>query len=207
MEITVGVKFKKLGKIYNFSPNNIDLNIGDGVIVETVRGIEYGIIVIGPREQQILIDIPLKPIIRKATKTDESIVKKNRIKEQEAFIIALEKIKKNNLPMNLLDVDFAFDTKKVTFFFTAESRIDFRELVKELASVFRIRIEMRQIGSRDEAKIIKGMGCCGREICCATFLSEFTPITIRMAKEQKLSLNASKLSGICGRFMCCLNFE
>jgi cell fate regulator YaaT (PSP1 superfamily) len=208
IQLVVGVRFKKAGKIYYFDPNGLDLKPTDHVIVETVRGIEYGEVVVAPKmvfEEDIVS--PLKKVIRKATQEDEQKVKENRQKEKEAFEICLREIAKHGLPMKLIDVEYTFDNNKVIFYFTAEGRVDFRELVKDLAAIFRTRIELRQIGVRDEAKMIGGLGCCGRRLCCATFLGDFEPVSIRMAKEQNLSLNPAKISGVCGRLMCCLNFE
>ncbi|GFN21723.1 PSP1 domain-containing protein [Thermanaeromonas sp. C210] len=208
MSTVVGVRFKKAGKIYYFDPNNLELKIGDKVIVETARGLEYGEVVVGPREvpEETVVQ-PLKPVIRKATPADEAQVDFNRRREKEAFAICQQKIAEHGLPMKLIDVEFTFDVSKIIFYFTAEGRVDFRELVRDLASVFRTRIELRQIGVRDEAKMLGGLGCCGREICCASFLGEFEPVSIRMAKDQCLSLNPAKISGVCGRLMCCLRFE
>lgn len=206
--MVVGVRFKDAGKIYDFSPNGIEIAVNDGVIVETARGIEYGVVVYGPREQQVKVpDIELKPVLRKATADDNRKIEKNRRLEKEAMVIAQEKIDKHKLKMNLLNVDYTFDVNKIVFYFTADGRVDFRELVKDLAAVFRTRIELRQVGVRDEAKALGGIGCCGREICCKTFLGDFVPVSIRMAKEQNLSLNPAKISGICGRLMCCLKYE
>ncbi|EAX48044.1 PSP1 domain protein [Thermosinus carboxydivorans Nor1] len=204
----VGVRFKKAGKIYYFDPGGLELAKGDHVIVETARGLEYGEVVIGPRQvpEEKLV-LPLKPVQRKATEQDAEKVKENRLKEKEAFKICEQKIQAHGLPMNLVDVEFTFDVNKIIFYFTADGRIDFRELVKDLAAVFRTRIELRQIGVRDEAKMCGGIGCCGRPLCCATFLGDFEPVSIRMAKDQNLSLNPTKISGICGRLMCCLKFE
>ncbi|MGI6190120.1 MAG: stage 0 sporulation family protein [Clostridiales bacterium] len=208
MQIVVGVRFKKAGKIYYFDPNELDLKPMDHVIVETVRGIEYGEVIVAPKEvPEDDIVSPLKKVIRKATQEDEQKVMENKQKEEEAFDICLREIEKHNLPMKLIDVEYTFDNNKVIFYFTAEGRVDFRELVKDLAAVFRTRIELRQIGVRDEAKMIGGLGCCGRRLCCCTFLGDFEPVSIRMAKEQNLSLNPAKISGVCGRLMCCLNFE
>lgn len=204
----VGVRFKKVGKIYYFDPDNMNIERGTAVIVETVRGIEYGIVEISNRKiSEDGIIQPLKKIIRIATEEDKLINIQNKEKEKEAFVICLEKIKKHQLGMKLIDVEFTFDINKIIFYFTAEGRIDFRELVKELASVFRTRIELRQIGVRDEAKMLNGIGVCGRTLCCATFLGDFTPVSIKMAKDQNLSLNPTKISGICGRLMCCLKYE
>lgn len=204
----VGVRFKPAGKIYYFSTANQELNVHDNVIVETARGVEYGECVLGPRmvSDEELVQ-PLKPVIRKATAEDELIVSANRDKEREAFDICLKKIAAHELPMKLIDVEYTFDGNKIIFSFTAEGRVDFRELVKDLASVFRTRIELRQIGVRDEAKMLGGIGSCGRVLCCSSFLGDFEPVSIRMAKDQKLSLNPTKISGICGRLMCCLKYE
>jgi len=204
----VGVRFRKAGKIYYFDPGNLELEIGDGVIVETARGIEYGTVVSGPQDwRDDESGEPLKPVVRKADADDLERVKANEAKEREAFAVCQDKIAAHGLPMKLVDVDYTFDGSKITFYFTAEGRIDFRELVRDLAQVFRTRIELRQIGVRDEAKMLGGLGCCGRELCCATWLREFSPVSIRMAKDQNLSLNPAKISGICGRLMCCLKFE
>lgn len=206
--IVVGVRFKAAGKIYYFDPMSIALQIDDGVIVETARGMEYGSVVIEPRSVDTAEVVqPLKPIIRKATAKDMRQVERNKEREKKAFDICMEKIVKHKLPMKLIDVDYTFDMGKIIFFFTADGRIDFRELVRDLASVFRTRIELRQIGLRDEAKMIGGMGCCGRSLCCSTFLGDFKPVSIRMAKGQGMSLNPTKISGICGRLMCCLRYE
>ncbi len=204
----VGIRFKKAGKIYYFSPGDIHLEVKDGVIVETARGVEFGEVVIPPREvDESSIVQPLKTVMRKATPKDYKQIEKNRIKEEKAFQIGLEKIELHELPMKLINVEYTFDMNKVIFFFTAEGRIDFRELVKDLAAVFRTRIELRQVGVRDEAKTISGIGACGRSLCCASFLGDFSPVSIRMAKDQNLSLNPTKISGVCGRLMCCLNYE
>ncbi len=208
MHEVVGVRFKKAGKIYYFDPDNIELERGQYAIVETSRGIEYGEIVVGPKkipEEDIVS--PLKKVIRRATEEDTRIVTENRQKEVEAFKVCVEKIEKHNLPMKLIDVEYTFDNSKVIFYFTADGRVDFRELVKELAAIFRTRIELRQIGVRDEAKMLGGLGPCGRPLCCGSFLGEFEPVSIKMAKEQNLSLNPTKISGICGRLMCCLKYE
>lgn len=206
--IVVGIRFKPAGKIYYFDPADIPLVLDDGVIVETARGMEYGSVVIAPRSVDAAEVVqPLKPIIRKATAKDVRQVEKNKEREKKAFSICLEKIAKHKLPMKLIDVDYTFDMGKIIFFFTADGRIDFRELVRDLAAVFRTRIELRQIGLRDEAKMVGGIGCCGRSLCCATFLGEFKPVSIRMAKGQGMSLNPTKISGICGRLMCCLRYE
>ncbi|MDK2931835.1 MAG: hypothetical protein PWR07_1966 [Bacillota bacterium] len=204
----VGVRFRSAGKVYYFDPGDIELSDGDKVIVETVRGLECGEVVGEPRlvpDEEVAQ--PLKKVIRKATPEDESVVEENREKERRAFKIGLEKIAAHGLPMKLVDVEYTFDGSKIIFFFTADGRVDFRELVKDLASVFRTRIELRQIGVRDEAKMLGGLGPCGRPLCCATFLRDFEPVSIRMAKDQNLSLNPAKISGICGRLMCCLKYE
>ncbi|MBP2645459.1 MAG: hypothetical protein H6Q75_899 [Firmicutes bacterium] len=208
MFTVVGIRFKKAGKVYYFDPGELVLAAGEHVIVETARGLEFGEVVIGPRivEEKDIV-APLKPVHRKATPVDEEKVKENRDKEKEAFRLCEQKIQAHGLPMNLVDVEYTFDVNKIIFYFTAEGRIDFRELVKDLAAVFRTRIELRQIGVRDEAKMVGGIGCCGRPLCCATFLGDFEPVSIRMAKEQNLSLNPAKISGICGRLMCCLKYE
>ncbi len=204
----VGVRFKKVGKIYYFDPDNSHIERGTAVIVETARGIEYGIVEIENREvgDDSVIQ-PLKKVIRIATEEDMKKNEENKKKEKEAFGICIEKIKKHKLDMKLIDVELTFDLNKIIFYFTADGRVDFRELVKELASVFRTRIELRQIGVRDEAKMLNGIGICGRTLCCATFLGDFTPVSIKMAKDQNLSLNPTKISGICGRLMCCLKYE
>lgn len=204
----VGVRFRKAGKIYYFDPMQFEITLGSHVIVETARGIEFGTVMIASRElPEDKVIQPLKPVIRIATPEDEKKEAKNRQKEQEAFQICLEKIQKHHMEMKLVDAEFTFDNNKLLFYFTADGRIDFRELVKDLASVFRTRIELRQIGVRDETKILGGIGICGRPLCCHTFLSEFAPVSIKMAKEQNLSLNPSKISGVCGRLMCCLKNE
>lgn len=208
MQTVVGVRFKKAGKIYYFGPGEFVLVAGDFVIVETARGLEYGEVVIGPRDvAEENIVAPLKTVQRKATIEDNTKVNENRAKEKDAFSICEQKIKTHNLNMKLVDVEYTFDVNKIIFYFTAEGRIDFRELVKDLAAVFRTRIELRQIGVRDEAKMMGGVGCCGRSLCCSTFLGDFEPVSIRMAKDQNLSLNPTKISGICGRLMCCLKYE
>ena len=208
MKKVVGVRFRTAGKIYYFDPQKFDLTIGSHVIVETARGIEFGSVIIAPRDvdEEHVIQ-PLKPVIRIATDEDEKIEAKNREKEKDAFKICLEKIQKHGLEMKLVDAEYTFDNNKLLFYFTADGRIDFRELVKDLAAVFRTRIELRQIGVRDETKILGGIGICGRPLCCHTFLSEFAPVSIKMAKEQNLSLNPAKISGVCGRLMCCLKNE
>ena len=208
MTKVIGVRFRKAGKIYFFSPGKLEINRGDQVIVETARGIEFGNVVSGPKEvEENEITQPLKSVIRVATDEDRKTEERNRKKEKEAFNICLEKIHKHGLEMKLIDAEYTFDNNKVLFYFTADGRIDFRELVKDLAAVFRTRIELRQIGVRDETKIRGGIGVCGRELCCHTYLSEFAPVSIKMAKEQNLSLNPSKISGVCGRLMCCLTNE
>lgn len=204
----IGVRFRQNGKIYFFSPAGIDLEVGDAVIVETVRGVEYGKVVLGKRMiDEGSITSTLKPVIRKATAEDDAKHEANKAKCKEAYQICLQKIAKHGLEMKLIDVEYTFDNNKVLFYFTADGRIDFRELVKDLASVFRTRIELRQIGVRDETKILGGYGICGRELCCHTYLSDFIPVSIKMAKEQNLSLNPTKISGVCGRLMCCLKNE
>lgn len=208
MITVVGIRFKKSGKIYYFSPNGIDIKNGDCVIVETVRGVEFGHCVIGPKQiTEDAVVTPLKNVIRKATEEDIEKDRENKEKQKEALDICLSKIEKHDLPMKLIDVEYTFDNNKIIFYFTAEGRVDFRELVKDLAAVFRTRIELRQIGVRDEAKMIGGLGPCGRSMCCSSFLGDFVPVSIKMAKEQNLSLNPTKISGICGRLMCCLNYE
>ena len=204
----IGVRFRRAGKVYYFDPAGYEIKQGDNVIVETARGIEYGHVVLGPRDvEDDKIVQPLKPVIRQATEEDNAVEKRNKEKEKEAFQICLEKIKKHQLEMKLIDSEYTFDNNKVLFYFTADGRIDFRELVKDLASVFKTRIELRQIGVRDETKIVGGIGICGRPLCCHTHLSEFAPVSIKMAKEQNLSLNPTKISGVCGRLMCCLKNE
>ncbi len=205
---TVGVRFKKAGKIYYFDPDDIDIKLEDNVIVETIRGIEFGEVVLGIREvteEQIVA--PLKMVIRVATEEDKKIYQENKNKEKDALAICLQKVHQHNLDMKLIDVEYTFDNNKIIFYFTADGRVDFRELVKDLASVFKTRIELRQIGVRDESKMIGGIGPCGRSLCCASFLGDFAPVSIKMAKEQSLSLNPAKISGICGRLMCCLKYE
>ena len=204
----IGVRFRKAGKVYFFDPAGMEIKTGDHVIVETARGIEFGHVVLGNREvDEKKVVQPLKPVIRMANKNDEEIEKKNKEKEKEAFKICLEKIKKHDLQMKLIDAEYTFDINNVLFYFTADGRIDFRELVKDLAAVFKTRIELRQIGVRDETKIMGGVGICGRPLCCHSYLSEFIPVSIKMAKEQNLSLNPTKISGVCGRLMCCLKNE
>ncbi|MCX7749451.1 MAG: stage 0 sporulation family protein [Clostridia bacterium] len=204
----VGVRFKKAGKIYYFDPGDLIINIYQNVIVETARGVEYGEVVVPNREvRQEDIVAPLKPVIRIATDEDKKHHEENHRKEKDAFNICLQKIKDHNLDMKLIDVEYTFDNNKVLFYFTADGRVDFRELVKDLAAVFKTRIELRQIGVRDESKMMGGMGVCGLSFCCSTFLGEFQPVSIKMAKEQSLSLNPTKISGTCGRLMCCLKYE
>lgn len=204
----VGVRFKKAGKIYYFDPVDIDIEKEDYAIVETARGVEFGQVVVGPKEiKEDEVVSPLKNVIRIATEEDIIRHQENKIKEEEAFRVCGEKIEEHNLQMKLIDVEYTFDNNKVIFYFTADGRVDFRELVKDLASIFRTRIELRQIGVRDEAKMIGGIGPCGISLCCSTFLGEFEPVSIKMAKEQNLSLNPTKISGLCGRLMCCLKYE
>ncbi|MDW8802412.1 stage 0 sporulation family protein [Clostridium sp. A1-XYC3] len=208
MITVVGVRFKKAGKIYYFSPGELEVKDNSNVIVETARGIEFGECVIAPKQiDESEIVSPLKSVIRIATGEDVERHTENKAKEKEAFQVCLEKIQQHGLKMKLIDVEYTFDNNKVIFYFTADGRVDFRELVKDLASIFRTRIELRQIGVRDEAKMIGGLGPCGRTLCCSTFLGDFAPVSIKMAKEQNLSLNPTKISGICGRLMCCLNYE
>lgn len=204
----IGVRFRRAGKVYFFDPAGLDIKTGDNVIVETARGVEYGRVVLGSKDvEDDKVVQPLKPVIRIATPEDDKIEASNKEKEKDAFRICLEKIAKHGLEMKLIDTEYTFDNNKVLFYFTADGRIDFRELVKDLASVFKTRIELRQIGVRDETKIIGGIGICGRPLCCHTHLSEFAPVSIKMAKEQNLSLNPTKISGVCGRLMCCLKNE
>lgn len=204
----VGVRFKKVGKIYYFDPNGLKLQEGEVVIAETIRGIEFGKVEIVDRSMsEEETTYPLKKIIRVATEEDVVQNQKNKEREKQAFKICIEKIKKHDLDMKLIDTELTFDCNKIMFYFTSEGRIDFRALVKELASVFRMRIELRQIGVRDEAKILSSIGMCGRPLCCATFLGDFQPVSIKMAKDQELSLNPTKISGVCGRLMCCLKYE
>ena len=204
----VGVRFRKAGKIYYFDPAGMEIETGTHVIVETARGIEFGTVMIPPREmEEDGVVQPLKPVIRIATEADEITEQKNKEKEKEAFQICLEKIAKHKLEMKLVEAEYTFDNNKLLFYFTADGSIDVRELVKDLASVFRTRIELRQIGVRDETNILGGFGICGRPLCCSTYLSEFIPVSIKMAKEQNLSLNPTKISGVCGRLMCCLKNE
>ena len=204
----VGVKFKETGKAYFFAPGKFEPQQGQAVIVETARGLEYGFVAMTVREvSEEEIVAPLKEIVRIATEQDKAQVEKNKKKEREAFAICEEKIIKHKLDMKLVDVEYTFDANKILFYFTAEGRVDFRELVKDLAGVFRTRIELRQIGIRDEAKMLGGIGICGRSLCCSSFLDSFHPVSIKMAKEQGLSLNPTKISGNCGRLMCCLKYE
>ena len=208
MTKVIGVRFRKAGKVYFFSPGKFQIEQGSHVIVETARGVEYGWVVTGPKEvKDEEVVQPLKSVIRLATDQDRRTVEKNKEREREAFQICQEKIQKHGLEMKLIDAEYTFDNNKVLFYFTADGRIDFRDLVKDLASVFRTRIELRQIGVRDETKIRGGIGICGRSLCCSTYLSEFSAVSIRMAKEQNLSLNPTKISGVCGRLMCCLTNE
>lgn len=204
----VGVRFKKAGKVYYFDNDGIDLKRGDNIIVETARGLEFGETVLEPRDvEEETIVTPLKKVIRIATDEDKVRNLENKSKEKEAFNICLQKIEEHKLPMKLIDVEYTFDNNKIIFYFVADGRIDFRELVKDLASIFRTRIELRQIGVRDESKMVGGLGPCGRTMCCSVFIGDFEPVSIKMAKEQNLSLNPTKISGVCGRLMCCLNYE
>lgn len=208
MKKVVGVRFRTAGKIYYFDPAGFDIKRGAHVIVETARGVEYGTVVGGIREvDDAKVVQPLKPVLRIATERDDEQEAANKLKEKKAFAICQEKIRKHNLEMKLIDAEYTFDNNKVLFYFTADGRIDFRELVKDLAGVFKTRIELRQIGVRDETKILGGIGICGRQLCCHSHLSEFVPVSIKMAKEQNLSLNPTKISGVCGRLMCCLKHE
>ena len=208
MITVIGVRFRSGGKVYYFGPGELNIKSGDNVIVETARGVEYGYVVLGNREiEDTKVIQPLKSVIRMATAEDDAKEESNRKKEKDAFGICQEKIRKHGLEMKLIDVEYTFDNNKILFYFTADGRIDFRELVKDLASVFKTRIELRQVGVRDETKIVGGVGICGRELCCHSYLSEFIPVSIRIAKEQNLSLNPTKISGVCGRLMCCLKNE
>lgn len=208
MTKVIGVRFRTAGKVYFFDPGKLEIKQGDHVIVETARGIEYGTVIGGPREvEDEKVVQPLKSVLRIANQKDDEQEVSNRQKEKDAFKICLEKIRKHGLQMKLIDAEYTFDNNKVLFYFTADGRIDFRELVKDLAAVFKTRIELRQIGVRDETKILGGIGICGRPLCCHTHLSEFAPVSIKMAKEQNLSLNPTKISGVCGRLMCCLKNE
>jgi cell fate regulator YaaT (PSP1 superfamily) len=204
----VGVRFKKAGKIYYFDPNHLDIPENEFVIVETVRGIEYGKVVMNRKKvAENDVVLPLKKVLRIADENDRSIVEENKTAAKEAYRICSEKVAIHELDMKLVDVEYTFDRNKVIFYFTADGRIDFRELVKDLAAIFRTRIELRQIGVRDEAKMLGGIGPCGRMLCCSTFLGDFDPVSIKMAKDQNLSLNPAKISGLCGRLMCCLKYE
>ena len=204
----VGVRFKPAGKIYHFNPAGHDIKKGDNVIVETARGIEMGEVCVGIKEiSPEALTKPLKDVIRIATDEDLERVKENKVKEKEAFEICVQMIKQHGLDMKLVETEYTFDRTKVLFYFTSDGRVDFRELVKDLATRFRVRIELRQIGIRDESKMVGSIGICGRELCCSKFLGEFMPVSIKMAKEQGLSLNPTKISGTCGRLMCCLKFE
>ncbi|WP_438266135.1 PSP1 domain-containing protein [Clostridium paraputrificum] len=204
----VGVRFKKAGKIYYFGPNELNINKGDYVVVETARGVEFGECVIGIKEiKEEDVIPPLKSVLRIADENDIAKHKENKDKEEEAINVCISKIEEHGLKMKLIDVEYTFDNNKVIFYFTADGRVDFRELVKDLATIFKTRIELRQIGVRDEAKMLGGLGPCGRPMCCSSFLGDFTSVSIKMAKEQNLSLNPTKISGICGRLMCCLNYE
>ena len=204
----VGVRFKSVGKIYYFDPENIEIKKGDSVIVETSRGVEFGSVVLANKEiSENEIVSPLKKVLRKATDDDIKVMLDNKEKEKQAFEKCVKKIEEHELAMKLVDVEYTFDHNKILFYFTADGRIDFRELVRDLASLFKTRIELRQIGVRDEAKMLGGIGICGRPFCCSTFLGEFQPVSIKMAKEQGLSLNPTKISGTCGRLMCCLKYE
>ncbi len=204
----VGVRFKKAGKVYYFDPDQFEIDAGTNVIVETARGIEFGEAVINTREvtdEEIVA--PLKKVMRIATEEDVKHAADNSRKEKEAFATCLQKIREHNLEMKLIDVEYTFDNNKILFYFTADGRVDFRELVKDLAAIFKTRIELRQIGVRDESKMMGGIGVCGRVLCCSSYLGEFQPVSIKMAKEQGLSLNPTKISGTCGRLMCCLKYE
>lgn len=208
MLLVVGVRFRQAGKIYYFNPGHLNIRRDEHVIVETVRGIEYGTVVTGIRhvtEDEVVL--PLKNVIRIATQDDKDQMEKNRIAANDALSICAEKIQQHQLEMKLVDAEYTFDRNKVIFYFTADGRVDFRELVRDLASVFRTRIELRQIGVRDEAKLLGGIGPCGRVLCCSSFLGDFEPVSIKMAKDQNLSLNPAKISGLCGRLMCCLKYE
>ena len=208
MTEVIGVRFKQVGKIYYFSPNGVQMPVGEKVIVETARGIECGEVAISNRQiKDEGIVKPLKTVMRVANKDDLRRIEENKVKEKKAFKLCLEKIEKHKLQMKLVDVEYTFDNNKILFYFTADGRVDFRELVKDLASVFKTRIGLRQIGVRDEAKMLGGLGICGRPFCCSSFLGEFQPVSIKMAKEQGLSLNPTKISGTCGRLMCCLKYE
>lgn len=208
MKTVIDVKFRDGGKVYYFDPAGLDIKEGDGAIVETARGVEYADVVLGPHDlpdEQVVS--PLKSVLRVATAADREQRDKNRAREKEAYTICCQKVLAHNLDMKLVDVEYAFNGSKIVFYFTADGRVDFRELVRDLASVFKTRIELRQIGVRDEAKMLGGLGSCGLCVCCKTFLSDFQPVSIKMAKEQNLSLSPTKISGICGRLMCCLKYE
>ena len=208
MTKVVGIRFRNVGKIYYFNPKGYKMKVGDHVIVETARGVEFGRVVLGPKDvEEDEVIHPLKEVLRVATPADEERERQNREKEKEAFKICQKKIRDHGLDMKLIDAEYTFDNNKVLFYFTADGRIDFRQLVKDLAAIFKTRIELRQIGVRDETKILGGIGICGRCLCCHTYLSEFAPVSIKMAKEQNLSLNQTKISGVCGRLMCCLKNE
>ena len=208
MTKVVGTRFRNVGKIYYFNPRGYKMKTGDHVIVETARGIEYGRVVLGPKEvREEEVVHPLKEVLRVATAEDDEREAQNRLKEKDAFKICQKKIREHGLEMKLIDAEYTFDNNKVLFYFTADGRIDFRQLVKDLAAIFKTRIELRQIGVRDETKILGGIGICGRCLCCHTYLTEFAPVSIKMAKEQNLSLNQTKISGVCGRLMCCLKNE
>lgn len=208
MTKVVGIRFRNVGKIYYFNPKDYVIKVGEHVIVETARGIEYGKVVLAPREvPETEVVHPLKEVLRVATPEDDAKEEQNRIREKDAFKICQKKIREHGLEMKLIDAEYTFDNNKVLFYFTADGRIDFRQLVKDLAAIFKTRIELRQIGVRDETKILGGIGICGRCLCCHTYLSEFAPVSIKMAKEQNLSLNQTKISGVCGRLMCCLKNE
>ncbi|MFI3115777.1 MAG: stage 0 sporulation family protein [Clostridia bacterium] len=206
MASVIGVRFKKVGKIYYFNPTDLKISIGENVIVETTRGVEFGEVVISNREVK-KVSGELKKVVRIATKKDVDTYENNKKKEQEAYDVCVEKIKKHKIDMNLISAEYTFDESKILFYFTAEGRVDFRDLVKDLAGVFRTRIELRQIGVRDKSKMVGGLGICGRALCCSTFLDDFQPVSINMAKDQGLSLNPVKISGTCGRLMCCLKYE
>lgn len=204
----VGVRFKKAGKIYYFDPGDLSIQKDSFVIVETVRGVEYGKVVIAPKQvDENDVVLPLKKVLRIADQKDRMIVEENRAAAKEAYTICNEKVTTHQLEMKLVDVEYTFDRNKIIFYFTADGRVDFRELVKDLAAIFRTRIELRQIGVRDEAKMLGGIGPCGRMLCCSTFLGDFEPVSIKMAKDQNLSLNPTKISGLCGRLLCCLKYE
>ncbi len=204
----VGVRFKKAGKIYYFDPNGLQIEDDDFVIVETIRGVEYGKVVLNNKKvEENDVVLPLKKVIRLADEKDRLMVQENQEAASEAYDVCLKKVSEHGLDMKLVDVEYTFDRNKVIFYFTADGRVDFRELVKDLAAIFKTRIELRQIGVRDEAKMLGGIGPCGRMLCCSTFLGDFEPVSIKMAKDQNLSLNPTKISGLCGRLMCCLKYE